>query len=75
MCESICPVDAIRYADEVEEDELPFVDLNAAPFRDETGTVQEPGGWSKKHPPVKDPANLQEITDQVRTRIESAKAS
>lgn len=75
MCESICPVDAIRYADEVEEAEQPFIDVNVDVFRDADGSVQEPGGWSAKHPPVKDPANLQAVTDQVRQNLNRAKAS
>lgn len=58
MCETICPVDAIRYADEAGDAELPFVALNDAAFRDESGTLIEPGGWSKGDPPIKDPPDL-----------------
>ena len=75
MCESICPVDAIRYADEVEDAEQPFVELNVDAFRDEDGVLQEPGGWSAKQPPVKDPKNLQAVTDQVRQNLKPAQAS
>ncbi len=73
MCESICPVDAIRYADEVEDAEQPFVALNVDVFRDCDGNLQEPGGWSKKHPPLKDPKNLQAITDQVLQELKRNK--
>jgi len=58
MCESICPVDAIRYDDEVPTEELPFVDLNAAAFRNADGEVVEPGGWSEKQPAIADPLEL-----------------
>ena len=54
MCESICPVDAIRYADEVTEDERPFVIINADVFRDATGELVFPGGWRRGDAPVKD---------------------
>ena len=75
MCESICPVDAIRYADEVEEAEQPFIELNVAAFCDDNGTLQEPGGWTKKQPAIKDPAHLPEVTAQVRKVLELAKTS
>ena len=58
MCESICPVDAIRYADEVGEDELAFVALNDAAFRDSKGELTEPGGWKKGDAPVPDPVGF-----------------
>ncbi|WP_420414865.1 4Fe-4S dicluster domain-containing protein [Roseibium sp.] len=61
MCESICPVDAIRYADEVEDDERPFLALNAAVFRNAAGTLSEPGGWSKGDAPLSDPSELTEL--------------
>jgi len=66
MCESICPVDAIRYDDEVPEAELPFVELNAAAFRDASGAIVEPGGWSKGSPPLEDPPGLDDLTRAVR---------
>jgi NAD-dependent dihydropyrimidine dehydrogenase PreA subunit len=58
MCETICPVDAIRYDDEVAEDEVGFASLNDLAFRDEDGTLLEPGGWKKGAPVVKDPPLL-----------------
>ena len=61
LCESICPVDAIRYDDGVEEPELHFAALNDAAFRDISGALIEPGGWSKTDPPVKDPAELTKL--------------
>ena len=65
MCESICPVDAIRYDDEVAPEEQAFVALNAAAFHDETGQVVEPGGWKPGLAPVKDPP---EVAAYVVTR-------
>ena len=62
MCESICPVDAIRYYDEVEEEtEIPFIALNDAAFRDADGSIIEPGGWKKGDPPVSDPPQLETL--------------
>ena len=72
MCESICPVDAIRYDDEVEGKELPFVALNDAAFRDAQGELIEPGGWSKKMPPVADPQELAKLAEQISSQDEDA---
>ena len=58
MCESICPVDAIRYDDEVAAGEEAFVALNDAAFRAADGELIEPGGWKKGTPPVSDPPAL-----------------
>ena len=72
MCESICPVDAIRYDDEVDTVELPFAALNDAAFRAADGTLTEPGGWSKTMPPVKDPPALAQLAEQRPTKEEDA---
>ena len=72
MCESICPVDAIRYDDEVEGAELPFVELNDAAFRGDDGNLVEPGGWSKGDTPIKDPPGLAEIAQRVSAQKEQA---
>lgn len=58
MCESICPVDAIRYDDEVPEEEKPFAALNTEAFRMADGELDAPGGWKKGADPVPDPINL-----------------
>ncbi len=58
MCESICPVDAIRYDDEVPDGEAAFASLNDAVFRLADGMLDEPGGWTKAMPPLRDPAEL-----------------
>ena len=72
MCESICPVDAIRYDDEVEPAESPFIALNDAAFRDADGALVEPGGWSKKMDPVKDPPDLARLADERPPSTEDA---
>ena len=70
MCESICPVDAIRYADEVEAAEHAFIALNAAAFRKDTVALEEPGGWKKGDAPLKDPPDLAILTGkQTETRV------
>ena len=61
MCESICPVDAIRYDDEVAVEEQPFVALNDAAFRDIDGALIEPGGWKPSNAPITDPPALSTI--------------
>ena len=58
MCESICPVDAIRWDDEATPEEQPFVHLNAAAFHNSDGKEVAPGGWKKGNPPVVDPPQL-----------------
>ncbi|SER84634.1 ferredoxin [Tranquillimonas rosea] len=65
MCESICPVDAIRYDDEMEPEEAVFAQINADAFRDESGEIDEPGGWSKKDPQRKDPPQLAAFARRV----------
>ena len=70
LCESICPVDAIRYDDEVEVAEQLFAELNFAAFRDPSGAMFEPGGWSKTDPPVKDPAELTKLALTMPVRKE-----
>jgi ferredoxin len=72
MCESICPVDAIRYDDEVAGDELPFIELNEAAFRDSEGNIVEPGGWSKSDAPIKDPHALAELAERIIQEKEQA---
>lgn len=65
MCESICPVDAIRYDDEVSPAEEKFVALNGDAFRQNDGDIECPGGWKKDHPPLTDPhtvARFQALT-------------
>lgn len=54
MCESICPVDAIRYDDELEAGDAIFAEINRDVFRGPEGEIDEPGGWRKAAPPVKD---------------------
>ncbi len=58
MCESICPVDAIRYDDEVPQDETVFVKLNEDAFRGPDGSILSPGGWKKGQPALSDPTGL-----------------
>lgn len=58
MCESICPVDAIRHEGDVADDEKLFIKINAEAFYDTDGNMYEPGGWSKKHPAMKDPPSV-----------------
>lgn len=67
MCESICPVDAIRYADEVEAEQEDFVALNEAAFRNSQNMLLEPGGWTKGAPLIKDPPTVAGYaTNQIR---------
>lgn len=47
LCESICPVDAIRYEDEVEPDELIYVQINREYFNASVSGLGEPGGWDE----------------------------
>lgn len=62
MCESICPVDAIRYADEVPEGEAGFAALNDIVFRRADGILDEPGGWAKGMAQLPDPQVLKHLT-------------
>jgi len=58
ICESICPVDAIRYDDEVSAEEEIFVQVNREYFEQAITGLGEPGGWNastttdKDHPIV-----------------------
>ena len=61
MCESICPVDAIRYDDEVPEQEQAFITLNEDAFRLADGQIAHIGGWKKDSPPLKDPPRLSDL--------------
>lgn len=62
MCETICPVDAIRYDDEVPEGEEKFAALNHAVFRGADGEMNEPGGWKKGQTPLPDPEEIKSLT-------------
>ncbi len=64
MCESICPVDAIRYDDEVPPGEEPYAAMNADVFRNQAGEIEEPGGWKKGMEPVRDVPELSERKPQ-----------
>lgn len=66
MCESICPVDAIRYDDEVPEGEEKFAALNYAVFSNGDGELNEPGGWSKDDKPLADPKELKSLTSKTK---------
>lgn len=61
LCKSICPVDAIRYDDEVPEAEQAFISLNEAVFKNAEGVVTEPGGWSKNDAPLADPPEIRAL--------------
>lgn len=54
LCESICPVDAIRYADEVEPADAIYIDVNIEYFGDEVTGLGSPGGWSDSMPADRD---------------------
>lgn len=61
MCESICPVDAIRYDDEVEDEETKFIQLNGDPFRTEDGIIEKAGGWYRGSDPIQDPKEIRDM--------------
>jgi NAD-dependent dihydropyrimidine dehydrogenase PreA subunit len=46
LCETICPVDAIRYDDEVDEKDVEFVRINREYFEDSVTGLGEAGGWN-----------------------------
>ncbi len=69
MCESICPVDAIRYDDEVDEKDIPFVALNKAAFLTPTQELIMPGGWKKENAPVKDPPELTKLSQRMKEPV------
>ncbi len=58
MCESICPVDAIRYEDELDADNEVFARINREVFMNDTGIIEEPGGWSRGMAPRRDHPDL-----------------
>ncbi len=68
LCESICPVDAIRYDDEVLPAEMQFLKLNGDPFRNSDGELDQPGGWSRNDPPLRDPAVIRDFPDSCRVQ-------
>lgn len=66
MCESICPVDAIRYDDEVPEGEEAYAALNQSVFRDQDGKITEPGGWKKGDAPLDDTEILKPLVSNLK---------
>ena len=58
MCESICPVDAIRYEDELDPENAIFARINREVFINEAGEMEEPGGWSRAMAPRPDHPDL-----------------
>ena len=58
LCETICPVDAIRYDDEVSAEDAEFVAINREYFEVAVTGLGDPGGWDastttdKDHPLV-----------------------
>jgi NAD-dependent dihydropyrimidine dehydrogenase PreA subunit len=46
LCETICPVDAIRYDDELTPAEQKFVAINREYFEDAVTGLGAPGGWN-----------------------------
>jgi len=45
ICESVCPVDAIRYDDEVTAEEQIYVQVNREYFEEGVSGLGDPGGW------------------------------
>jgi NAD-dependent dihydropyrimidine dehydrogenase PreA subunit len=76
LCETICPVDAIRYDDEVDEKDLKFIAINREYFEDSVTGLGDPGGWNDKtttridHPIVAamlpDTALIQDYNDKEK---------
>lgn len=58
MCESICPVDAIRYVDELDTENAVFAAINREVFLNPDGALEEPGGWYRGAPPLRDHPKL-----------------
>ena len=54
LCETICPVDAIRYDDEVDEKDVEFITINREYFEASVTGLGNPGGWSVKTTTTKD---------------------
>ena len=67
MCETICPVDAIRYDDELDAENAIFADINREVFLDAGGRLDEPGGWHKDAPPLRDPPKLADFAAERGT--------
>ncbi len=49
LCESICPVDAIRYDDEVAPEDAVFAEINREYFEESVTGLGSPGGWLAKN--------------------------
>lgn len=49
LCETICPVDAIRYDDEVSPEDAVFVQINREYFEEGVTGLGSPGGWDTKN--------------------------
>ena len=58
MCESICPVDAIRYDDELDPENAVFAAINREVFLSVDGDLEEPGGWHHGAQPLRDHPKL-----------------
>ncbi len=58
MCESICPVDAIRYDDELDAENAVFARINREVFLNAEGELDEPGGWFRGTSPRADHPEL-----------------
>lgn len=54
LCETVCPVDAIRYDDEVAPEEEIFVAINREYFDDAVTGLGAPGGWTVENTTDKD---------------------
>lgn len=54
LCESICPVDAICYDDEVDPEDEIYVRINREYFEEQVTGLGSPGGWSPSMPTDKD---------------------
>ncbi|MFK8033887.1 MAG: ferredoxin family protein [Hyphomicrobiales bacterium] len=54
LCETICPVDAISYDDEVTPEEEKFVVVNREFFEDSVTGLGSPGGWNSENTTTKD---------------------
>ena len=54
LCETICPVDAISYDDEVTPEEEKFVAVNREFFEDAVTGLGSPGGWNSENTTTKD---------------------
>jgi NAD-dependent dihydropyrimidine dehydrogenase PreA subunit len=49
LCETICPVDAIRYDDEVAPEDLVYVQINREYFEESVTGLGDPGGWDARN--------------------------